>query len=328
VVEILTDSPFEPNRADVFVKLLTNKTDINFLGVRRAAIILFAILIVLSVVSLATRGLNFGIDFTGGLLIEVGYDGVADLQGIRDQLAGDGFDGAQVQNFGTASDVLIRMLPRPGANTTELGEKILKVLQAGDAAVVLRRIEFVGPQVGEELTERGGTAMIFALLMIGAYIILRFHWKFAVGSVAALLHDVFILLGVFSILQLPFDLSVLAAILAVIGYSLNDTIVVFDRIRENFRHIRRGSPEAIMNISINQMLGRTVITSMTTLLVLVALFFLGGEAVRGFSTALIIGIVVGTYSSIYIASTLALALDVAPVDLLPLKEIKDPDGLP
>ena len=310
------------------MKLLTNKTDIDFLGRRRAAVILSVILIVLSIVSLATRGLNFGIDFTGGLLIEVGYDGTADLEGIRDQLAGDGFDDAQVQNFGTASDVLIRMLPRPDVNTAMLGEQVLKVLKAEDASVDMRRIEFVGPQVGEELTERGGTAMIFALVLILAYIIFRFHWKFAVGSVVALLHDVFIVLGVFSILQLPFDLSVLAAILAVIGYSLNDTIVVFDRIRENFRHIRRGSSESIMNTSINQMLGRTVITSLTTLLVLFSLFFLGGEAVRGFSTALIIGIVVGTYSSIYTASTMALALDVAPADLLPLKEIEDPDGLP
>ena len=327
-IVVSIDSPSEPNRADVFVKLLTNKTDINFLGRRRAAVILSVALVVLSIGSLATRGLNFGIDFTGGLLIEVGYEGTADLEGIRDQLSGDGFADAQVQNFGTASDVLIRMLPRPDVNTAKLGEQVIKVLKAGDASVDLRRIEFVGPQVGEELTERGGTAMIFALLMILAYIIFRFHWKFAVGSVVALLHDVFIVLGIFSILQLPFDLSVLAAILAVIGYSLNDTIVVFDRIRENFRHIRRGSSEAIMNTSINQMLGRTVITSLTTLLVLFALFFLGGEAVRGFSTALIIGIVVGTYSSIYTASTMALALDVAPADLLPLKEIEDPDGLP
>jgi preprotein translocase subunit SecF len=310
------------------VKLLSNKTEIDFMGKRRAAVIFSVILIVVSIVSLAARGLNLGVDFTGGLLMEVGYEGAADLQGIRDELAGSGFADAQVQNFGTASDVLIRILPRADVNADQLGEQILKVLRQGDATVDLRRVEFVGPQVGEELTERGGTAMIFALLMILGYIMLRFQWKFAVGSVAALMHDVMIVLGVFSVLQLPFDLSVLAAVLAVIGYSLNDTIVVFDRIRENFRHIRRGTAAAIMNTSINQMLGRTVITSLTTLLVLFALFFLGGEAVRGFSTALIIGIFVGTYSSIYTASTMALALDVSPADLLQEKQIEDPDGLP
>jgi len=298
------------------------------MGRRRAAVIFSVTLIVVSIVSLAARGLNLGVDFTGGLLMEVGYDGAADLQGVRDELASAGFDDAQVQNFGTASDVLIRMMPRPDVDADELGEQILKVLRQGDESVDLRRIEFVGPQVGKELTERGGTAMLFALIMILAYIALRFQWKFAVGSVAALMHDVIIVLGVFSVLQLPFDLSVLAAVLAVIGYSLNDTIVVFDRIRENFRHIRRGTAEAIMNTSINQMLGRTVITSLTTLLVLTALFFLGGEAVRGFSTALIVGIVVGTYSSIYTASTMALALDVSPADLLQAKQIEDPDGLP
>lgn len=307
------------------MKLLTNKTEIDFMGRRRAAVTLSVILIVVSIVSLATRGLNFGIDFTGGLLMEVGYEGAADLQGIRDQLASAGFDDAQVQNFGTASDVLIRMLPRPDVDTGELGAQLLKLLQQADASVDLRRIEFVGPQVGEELTERGGTAMIFALLMILAYIMLRFQWKFAVGSVAALTHDVIIVLGVFSLLQLPFDLSVLAAVLAVIGYSLNDTIVVFDRIRENFRLLREEGAEALMNTSINQMLGRTVITSLTTLLVLLALFFLGGEAVHGFSIALIVGIVVGTYSSIFIASAAALALNVTPVDLLPPK-IEDEAG--
>jgi preprotein translocase subunit SecF len=312
----------------LIVKLLTNKTEFDFMGRRRVAIALSAILLVVSIVSLATRGLNFGIDFTGGLLMEVGYESSADLPAIREQLDVAGFPDAQVQNFGSASDVLIRMLPRPGLATAELSEQLLAALQSGGETVDLRRIEFVGPQVGEELTERGGTAMIFALLMILGYIMFRFQWKFAVGSVVALIHDVIIVLGVFSVLQLPFDLSVLAAILAVIGYSLNDTIVVFDRIRENFRHIRRGTAAAIMNTSINQMLGRTVVTSLTTLVVLIALFVLGGEAVSGFSTALIIGILVGTYSSIYTASTMALALDVSPEDLLPPKKIEDPDGLP
>jgi len=310
------------------VELINNKTEINFMGRRKLAVVLSAILIVVSIGSLITRGLNLGVDFTGGLLVEVGYTEAADLDAIRGQLSAADYEGAQVQNFGSANDVLIRMLPTDDLDTAKLGEQILSVLQAGDASVTLRRIEFVGPQVGEELTERGGTAMIFALLMILAYIMFRFQWKFAVGSVAALVHDVLIVLGIFSVLQLPFDLSVLAAVLAVIGYSLNDTIVVFDRIRENFRHIRRGTAEAIMNTSINQMLGRTVITSLTTLLVLFALFLLGGEAVRGFSTALIIGIVVGTYSSIYTASAAALALNVTPEDLMDNNDEEDPDGLP
>jgi preprotein translocase subunit SecF len=304
------------------------RTNIDFMGKRKIAVAVSLLLLAVSIVSLATRGLNFGVDFTGGILLEVGYDGTADLPAIRKSMQDSGFGDAQVQNFGSASEVLIRMLPRPDVAADQLGENLLKVLRNGDSSVVLRRVEFVGPQVGEELTERGGTAMIFALLMILGYIMLRFQWKFAIGSVAALIHDVIITIGFFSVLQLPFDLSVLAAILAVIGYSLNDTIVVFDRIRENFRQIRRGSSASIMNTSINQMLGRTIITSVTTLLVLLSLFFLGGEAVRGFSTALIFGILIGTYSSIYTASSAALALDVQPIDLMPPKQDDEVDALP
>jgi preprotein translocase subunit SecF len=303
--------------------LLGQKREFDFLGRRRIAAVLSATLLVVSIGSLATQGLNFGIDFTGGVLLEVGYDQPAELPRMRETLAAGGFGDAQVQNFGTARDVMIRVLPREGVESGKVGEQILGLLEREDRSVELRRVEFVGPQVGEELTERGGLAMIFALLMILIYIIIRFQWKFAVGSVAALVHDVLLTLGVFSVLQLPFDLSVLAAILAVIGYSLNDTIVVFDRIRENFRRVRKDGPEAIMNTSVNQMLGRTVITSMTTLLVLLALLFLGGEAVRGFSLALIVGVVVGTYSSIYIASATALALNVTPQDLLPPKVEED-----
>jgi preprotein translocase subunit SecF len=299
--------------------------EINFLGSRRVAAIVSAILLVVSIASLATRGLNFGIDFTGGVLLEAGYEGAADLPDIRQRLAAGGFGDAQVQNFGTASDVLIRVLPREGNDSGQVGRDIFRLLSQGDVKVQERRVEFVGPQVGEELTERGGLAMLFALLMILAYIMARFQWKFAVGSVAALVHDVMLVLGFFSVLQVPFDLAVLAAVLAVIGYSLNDTIVVFDRIRENFRLLREEGAEALMNSSINQMLGRTVITSLTTLLVLLALFFLGGEAVHGFSIALIVGVAVGTYSSIFIASAAALALNVTPVDLLPPK-IEDEAG--
>ena len=295
---------------------------------RRVTATLSILAIIISIVSLSTRGLNLGIDFTGGVLLEVGYPEAADLAQIRGTLGVEGFGEAQVQNFGTARDVMIRLLPREGMDSSQLGEEILQVLRASGADVSLRRVEFVGPQVGEELTEDGGLAMLFALLMILGYIMFRFQWKFAVGAVVALVHDVTITLGIFSVFQIPFDLSVLAAILAVIGYSLNDTIVLFDRVRENFRRMRRGTADAIMNSSINQILGRTLITSLTTLLVLTALVWLGGEAVRGFATALIIGVVVGTYSSIYTAGATALALQVSPVDLMPPKKLEDADGLP
>jgi preprotein translocase subunit SecF len=313
------------------VKQLNAQYQIDFMGRRKAAVTLSVVLVVVAIAALALRGLNFGIDFTGGVLLEAGYAESADLTDVRARLAESGFADAQVQEFGAATDVLIRLLPRVDGNAaqlSELGENILEVLRSGGAAVELRRIEFVGPQVGQELTERGGTAMIFALLMILGYIMFRFQWKFAVGSVVALLHDVIIVLGLFAVFQLPFDLSVLAALLAVIGYSLNDTIVVFDRIRENFRGIRKGVAIEIVNTSINQMLARTIITSLTTLLVLASLFLLGGEAVRGFSTALIAGIFVGTYSSIYTASTTALALNVSPEDLLVQKQEELVDDLP
>lgn len=302
------------------MKKLNARFNFDFMGRRKLAIVVSALLLTVSIGSLIARGLNFGIDFTGGVLLEVGYEGAADLPDIRNRLGTSGFGDAQVQNFGAASDVLIRLLPREDADNASLAERILDVLRAGDTSVELRRVEFVGPQVGEELTEQGGTAMIFALLLILGYIMFRFQWKFAVGSVAALIHDVLIVIGFFSVLQVPFDLSVLAAVLAVIGYSLNDTIVVFDRIRENFRGVRKGTAVEIANTSINQMLGRTLITSLTTLLVLFSLFLLGGEAVSGFSTALIVGVFIGTYSSIYTATTTALALDVTPEDLMEPKQ--------
>lgn len=311
------------------MEIISTKTKIDFLGKRRVATVLSVILIIAGIASIFARGLNLGIDFTGGVLLEVGYSTPADLGDIRSRVADGGFDSALVQNFGTATDVLIRVLPEEGVESGKVGDTILELLAAGDTDVELRRAEFVGPQVGKELTERGGLAMLFAVIMILIYIMIRFQWKFAVGSVAALVHDVLITIGLFSIFQFPFDLSVLAAILAVIGYSLNDTIVVFDRIRENFRLIKQQGAEAIMNTSINQMLGRTMITSLTTLFVLGALLFLGGEAVRGFSLALIIGIFVGTYSSIYTASATALALDVTTEDLIPKKVDKEAiDDLP
>lgn len=301
------------------MEFFSKKTSIDFLGRRKGAFLLSAVLMVGSLILLipGVRGLNFGIDFTGGVLLEMGYQGPADLADIRERLVANGFAEAQVQNFGTSSDVLIRILPREGLAGDAIGAQILKVLKAGDATAELRRTEFVGPQVGEELTEQGALAMLFALLMILAYIVVRFQWKFALGAIVATLHDPIITLGVFALLGLTFDLSVLAAMLAVIGYSVNDTIVVFDRIRENFRKIRRGTPHDIINLSVNETLSRTLMTSFTTSLVVVCMLIFGGETLRGFSTALIIGIVIGTYSSIFVASALALELKAAPVDLMP-----------
>ncbi len=292
---------------------------IDFMGGRRVAIIFSAAVLLISLGSLGVRGLNLGIDFTGGLLLEVGYAGTADLAEIRIALADEGFATPLVQTFGTASDVLIRLPPQEEQDGGVLRDRITNVLAERDSSVDVRRIEFVGRSVGEDLTEQGGLAMLIALILIFMYVMLRFRWKFAAGTITALVHDVIVVMGVFSIFGFGFDLSVLAAVLATIGYSLNDTIVVFDRIRENFRIMRRGSAEEIINTSINQMLGRTIITSMTTLLVLTSLYFLGGESVSGFALALIVGVLVGTYSSIYIASASALALDVSPIDLLPPK---------
>ena len=307
------------------MRLIKENTSIDFLsrGRRRVAIALSAVLIAVSLGSLATRSLNFGIDFTGGVLLEVGYPQPADLERIRGLLADAGFPQAQVQEFGEATDVLLRLPPQPDADPDQIREDLQSTLEADEPNVELLRVEFVGPQVGEELTEQGGVAMILAMLMIFAYVMWRFQWKFAAGAVAALLHDVILVLGFFSLFGFDFDLSVVAAVLAVIGYSLNDTVVAFDRIRENFIGLRGATSEESMNTSINEMLARTLTTSLTTLLVLLALLFLGGEAVGPFSVALIVGIIVGTYSSIYTASATALALDVSAQDLLP-PEV-DPD---
>jgi preprotein translocase subunit SecF len=299
----------------------------DFMGKRRLAEILSGLLIVGSLVAIFTKGLNLGIDFTGGVLVEVEYAGDADLTGIREALTGSGFESPVVQNFGTPNDALIRLAPQAGQEGGEIRDRVVEALQARDPTVELRRIEFVGPQVGEDLTEQGSLATLIALILIFIYVMLRFRWKFAAGAIAALIHDITILFGFYSAFGLPFDLTIVAAVLATIGYSLNDTIVVFDRIRENFRLMRRGTAQTIINTSINQMLARTLITALTTVLVLVSLFVLGGETVSGFALALIVGIVVGTYSSIYIASALALALDVSPADLMPPKR-EEVDSMP
>lgn len=294
---------------------------INFMKQRKLALIISLTLIIASLLTLYFRGLNFGIDFTGGTLIEVHYPEPVGLEIVRPALETHGYERAIVQHFGTSQDVLIRIAPREDEDSALLSNEIFRILQADFAGVVeLRRVEFVGPQVGEELREQGGLAMLYALFGILIYIALRFEWRFSVGAVLALMHDVIITLGIFSLLQLDFDLGVLAALLAVIGYSLNDTIVVYDRIRENFRKLRKESAMQVMNLSINHTLSRTIITGVTTLLVLLALFFLGGSVLQNFALALIIGIVVGTYSSIYIAGALALMMGVDRSVMLPVKK--------
>jgi len=308
------------------MRLIKHKTSINFLGRERRKLAqwLSVVVIIASIASLASNGLELGIDFTGGILLEVGYEQAADLETIRGNLANAGFSDAQVQLFGAETDVLVRLPPHDG-DASSIRIELQSILAAGGETVDLRRVEFVSPQVGKELTEQGGLAMIFALLMIFAYVMFRFQWKFAAGAVTALAHDVIITLGFFSVFGLPFDLTVVAAILAVIGYSLNDTVVAFDRIRENFFKLRGIEADESMNVSINEMLARTLITGFTTLLVLVALLTLGGESIAPFSIALIVGVIVGTYSSIYTASAVALLLNVNAQDLI--EPVKDPDLL-
>jgi preprotein translocase subunit SecF len=310
------------------MRLLSGETQFDFMGKRRVALMISVVLLVVSVLSLAIRGLQLGIDFTGGTLIEVGYEQPADIDKVRRTLSDSGFVDAVTQHFGTSRDVLVRIAPREGATQAQVGNEVLAALRAGDAGKVdLRRVEFVGPQVGEELTEDGGLAMLIALFAIFIYVMFRFEWKFSAGAVAALFHDVLITLGMFSLFALDFDLTVLAAVLAVIGYSLNDTIVVFDRMRENFRRMRRVDSIQVINASLNQTLSRTLMTSLTTLLVLIALFIVGGELIHGFATALIIGVVIGTYSSIYVASSSIHSLGISKEDLMPVeKEGAELDG--
>ncbi|GBE07577.1 MAG TPA: protein translocase subunit SecF [Gammaproteobacteria bacterium] len=320
------------------------KYNIDFLGMRKLAMGFSLLFVIISIASLAIRGLSFGIDFTGGTLVEVSYQNTVEIEEVRNTLSEAGFNDAIVQYFGTAKDVMIRVPLKGKVKGAQVSEKIMRSLhnkldesvtdtdpvskeqtcsikgQRQVCKVQMRRVEFVGPQVGDELANQGGLAMLYALFGILAYVAFRFEWRFAVGSVIALVHDVTITIGVFSLFQMEFTLTVLAAILAVIGYSLNDTIVVFDRIRENFRKLRKESPQEIMNRSINQTLPRTILTSLTTLLVLISLYFFGGDIIHNFSVALILGIVVGTYSSIYIASPAVLMLGVSRENLLQVKQ--------
>ena len=305
------------------MQFIKDQLNIDFVGKRNIAWIVSAILIVVSLVSIVTRGLNLGIDFTGGTLVEVGYENSVELAPIRAALESTQFKDVVVQHFGTAKDVLIRLPASDSKDSAELSNIVLRALQpTGDP--VMRRVEFVGPQIGEELRDDGGLAILYALIGILIYVALRFEYRFAVGSVAALVHDVLLTVGFFSVTQAPFDLTVLAAVLAVIGYSLNDTIVVSDRIRENFRRMRKSPPLEVINNSVNQTLARTLMTSLTTLLVLLALFFVGGEVIHSFALALIVGVIVGTYSSIYIASSMLILLKVSSADLMQVEK-EDPE---
>ena len=311
----------------------------NFMGIRRLAVGLSATLLVLSTISLATQGLQLGLDFTGGTQVEVGYQSPANVEGVRAQLERAGFEKPVVVHFGSDRDVLIRLQGKPepeqaisdeqdGTVKKALSDKVYEALQSEGADVELRRVDFVGPQIGEELREDGGLGMLAALIVVMFYVAMRFQLKFAIGAVLALAHDVMITLGFFSLMRFEFDLTVLAAILAVVGYSLNDTIVVSDRIRENFRKIRNMAPLDVINESLSQTLWRTINTSLTTLLVLLSLFFLGGELIHNFAIALMVGVGVGTYSSIYVAATVMLAMDIQREDLLVQEKGELVDDLP
>jgi len=298
---------------------------IDFINKRKYAMFFSAFLLILSVISIGLQGLKLGIDFTGGTLIELGYQQTADLEDIRTKLASANYKGTNVQYFGSDTEVLIQLEPQT-ISSAKLSSSIIQMLGED---IDVRRVEFVGPKVGEELTNDGGLALLYALIGILIYVAFRFEYRFALGSITALVHDVLITLGIFSILQIEFDLTVLAAILAVIGYSLNDTIVVFDRIRENFLSTRHIEPVPIVNDALNKTLARTLMTSLTTLLVLLALFYLGGEVIHSFAGALIIGVLIGTYSSIFVASSMILALGISKEDMLPSeKEKKEMDARP
>ncbi|MGD8357089.1 MAG: protein translocase subunit SecF [Lysobacterales bacterium] len=304
------------------MRLLKDKTHIDFIAKDRIFFTLSVVLLVASVVSLATRGLNFGLDFTGGTLIEVSFPQAANIEQVRSDLESVNLGDAVVQTFGAANDLIVRIPPREAGNSSaEISTLVLNALQKGvEGKVTMRRVEFVGPQVGDELTEQGILAVVYALVGIFLYVMIRFQWRFSVGAVVATVHDIVITMGVISALAVEFDLTVVAAILAVIGYSLNDTIVVFDRIRENFPKMRKSTPPQVVNSSINETLSRTLMTSGTTLLTLVALFIFGGKIIHAFAFTLIIGIVVGTYSSIYVASTSILRLGVSKYDLVQVEK--------
>lgn len=306
----------------MFQLFSVNKT-VDFLRHAMPISIMSMVLVIASFVSLGVQGINWGLDFTGGTVVEMEFSAPADLNALRATMTADEAQGAVVQNFGSSRDVLVRLPVREDLKSDAQVEAVLAAAQSIDAGVVQKRVEFVGPQVGKELAEQGGLAVIVALICILIYVSFRFEWRLAAGSVAALAHDVIVTLGIFSVLQLEFDLTVLAGLLTVVGYSLNDTIVVYDRIRENFLKMRKGTPEEIVNTSITQTMSRTVITTGTTLITVIALFLKGGTMIHGFATALLLGIFVGTYSSIYVASYLAIKLGINREHMLPVEIEKE-----
>ncbi|MFK5949976.1 MAG: protein translocase subunit SecF [Methylococcales bacterium] len=303
-------------------------TEIDFIGKRKIALGFSLGLIFLSITSLFIQGLNLGIDFSGGYLIEAGYSEAVSLPAIRKSMIEAGFKNSQIQHYGTAKEVLVRLGPQKGINQAELSSKVMSVLKSvTDQSVNMRRIEFVGPQIGDELREQGGLAMLIALFGILIYIGIRFQLKSSAGAIFALIHDVIITIGVFSVTQMEFDLTVLAAILAVIGYSLNDTVVVLDRIRETFTSKRKETVKNILNISINQTLSRTLVTSLTTLIVLITLYLFGGPSIHGFAFALTVGVVIGTYSSIYVASSTLVMMNICKEDFFQELAVDPDDNL-
>jgi preprotein translocase subunit SecF len=303
-------------------------TRFRFMEMRKYWYVISVVVMLASLALVGLRGLNLGIDFTGGIVIEATFPGPADVERTREALEGAGLLGAQVQSFGTAQDVLVRLPPAEGREAQQLTDRATAALQALEPGVEIRRTESVGPQVGKELAEKGATALLMALLFIGLYVVMRFQWKFSVGAILAVLHDPIAVLGFFALTQITFDLSALAAILAVIGYSLNDTVVVFDRVRERMIGLRKAAPIEVMNVAINETLSRTIMTSGTTLLVVISLLLLGGEALRAFAAALAVGIVVGTYSSIYVAGAVSLDLGLSQRDLMPPEKKQEADALP
>lgn len=307
------------------MRQLLKDTNIDFMRVGRPALMVSGGLVLAALLIFILRGMNWGLDFTGGTMVEVGYPQPVEIPVVREVLTEAGFDDAQTQHFGTSSEVLIRIPPRDELNSAELSTRVLTALRSVDPDVEMRRVEFVGPQVGDELVEQGGLAMLYALIGILIYVTLRFEWRLAVGTILALTHDALITIGLFSLFWIEFDLTVLAAVLAVIGYSVNDSVVVLDRIRENFRRMRKGSTIDIVNTSINQTLTRTLVTSGTTLLAVLVLLLFGGPVISNFALALLIGIGVGTYSSVYVATAGALALGLKRDDLLVKQPEKEAD---
>ena len=296
------------------------KFQLDFMGKRVYAMIGSGVFLSICVISLLLNGLNLGLDFTGGAMVEVGFSEEIDPELVREELENGGFSNGTVQYFGSNRDLLVRIPPVEGVNQSALGDEIYAYLLGEFPGTELRQSSYVGPAVGEELAEDGGLALLAALIVVMLYILFRFTKQFSVGAVSALVHDVLIVIGLFSIFGWTFDLTVLAALLAVIGYSLNDTIVVSDRIRENFRSMRKGSTIEVINQSLNQTLGRTLVTSLTTLFVLLSLLLAGGEAIQGFALALVVGVLVGTYSSIYVASNVLILLNISREDLIIVNE--------